>query len=576
MDVKILLPRRLPSDSAHDAEDNDGDEIMLDASLHIVTPGETITTDPQFMRGHGTYTLASISHDVVSSHQQLRTDQGDDDDEDEAATPAASVGAGGPPGLVSSVAGVVQRVNKLVSVKPLRSRFTGDVGDVVVGRVLEIGQKRWKLDINSRQDGILLLSSVNLPGGIQRRKQESDELQMRTFFTEGDLLVAEVQQFYHDGAIGLHTRSTKYGKLANGSLLIVPHTLVKRLPTHFHSLSCGVDVILGLNGYIWVSKTDPANGATATPAMDPYSGKELPISVDERTAIARVCNAVTALARNNTLISDTAIVYVYEASLNYSVQDMLDADVASEIVGISGLQRSQQQKQQFKSAGTQLAQSQLAQLTDQMRTFKDNLQQFAQQYRAEIARDPHFRQRFQSMCNSIGVDPLASSKGFWGELLGVGDFYYELGVLVSETCLATREQNGGVMAVQEVQRTVLALRRQTSGVTDDITADDIKRAVKLLSPLGNGFRVVQVAGREWVQSVPQELNGDVAEALVVAETNGGMVDAQRLRAQLKWTDERVAGALESLVRDGLVWVDEQTPAGQGPAYWALGMTQFSS
>jgi ESCRT-II complex subunit VPS22 len=37
---------------------------------------------------------------------------------------------------------------------------------------------------------------------------------------------------------------------------------------------------------------------------------------------------------------------------------------------------------------------------------------------------------FQEMCASIGVDPLASSKGFWSEMLGFGDFYYELAVQV--------------------------------------------------------------------------------------------------------------------------------------------------
>ena len=36
------------------------------------------------------------------------------------------------------------------------------------------------------------------------------------------------------------------------------------------------------------------------------------------------------------------------------------------------------------------------------------------------------------MCASIGVDPLASGKGFWSEMLGVGDFYYELGVQIVE------------------------------------------------------------------------------------------------------------------------------------------------
>ena len=47
----------------------------------------------------------------------------------------------------------------------------------------------------------------------QRRKLESDELQMRTFFEEGDLLVAEVQAFFADGSMSLHTRSLKYGKV---------------------------------------------------------------------------------------------------------------------------------------------------------------------------------------------------------------------------------------------------------------------------------------------------------------------------------------------------------------------------
>ena len=47
----------------------------------------------------------------------------------------------------------------------------------------------------------------------QRRKLESDELQMRNFFEEGDLLVAEVQAFFSDGAMSLHTRSLKYGKV---------------------------------------------------------------------------------------------------------------------------------------------------------------------------------------------------------------------------------------------------------------------------------------------------------------------------------------------------------------------------
>lgn len=43
-------------------------------------------------------------------------------------------------------------------------------------------------------------------------------------------------------------------QLRNGQLVAVPPILVRRLKSHFLTLPCGVDLILGLNGYIWVSK----------------------------------------------------------------------------------------------------------------------------------------------------------------------------------------------------------------------------------------------------------------------------------------------------------------------------------
>jgi exosome complex component RRP4 len=125
---------------------------------------------------------------------------------------------------------------------------------LVVGRISEVGPKRWKVDISSKQDAILHLASINLPGGILRRRTTDDELQMRTFFTEGDLLVAEVQQLFSDGAASLHTRSLKYGKLRNGVFVSIPPMLVVRSKAHMYSLGGGVHCILGTNGFVWVSK----------------------------------------------------------------------------------------------------------------------------------------------------------------------------------------------------------------------------------------------------------------------------------------------------------------------------------
>lgn len=91
--------------------------------------------------------------------------------------------------ITSSVAGTLERVNKLISVRPLSTRYVPEVGDLVIGRIVEVAGQRWKVEANARQDAVLMLSSVNLPGGVQRRKVESDSLKMREFLAEGDVSV---------------------------------------------------------------------------------------------------------------------------------------------------------------------------------------------------------------------------------------------------------------------------------------------------------------------------------------------------------------------------------------------------
>jgi len=213
-------------------------------------------------------------------------------------------------------------VNKLVSVRPVQSRYNPEVGDLVVGRITEVGPRRWKVDANARQEAVLMLSSVNLPGGVQRRKLESDELQMRNFFEEGDLLVAEVQAFFNDGAMSLHTRSLKYGKLRNGQIVAVPTTLVRRLKSHFYALPCGVDLILGLNGYIWVSKHVKESEQEGEEGFDSeavYSNRNDEIDESTRLAIARVSNIIRVLARNMVPLTDLLVAEAYQWAIEQDV-----------------------------------------------------------------------------------------------------------------------------------------------------------------------------------------------------------------------------------------------------------------
>ncbi|KAH9971748.1 hypothetical protein BGW80DRAFT_1174430 [Lactifluus volemus] len=277
----------------------DDDDDFETENAKITSPGESITSARAFMRGHGTY----VDNDQV----------------------------------IASVSGVVERVNKLVTVRALRTRYNPEVGDLVIGRITEVQPRRWKVDANSRQDAVLMLSSVNLPGGVQRRKLESDELQMRSFFEEGDLLVAEVQAFFSDGAMSLHTRSLKYGKLRNGQLVSVPPILIRRLKSHFCSLPSGVDLILGLNGYIWVSKhvqDTEKDGEEGFDAEAVYSNQNDDIDDATRSAVARVSNIIRVLASRSMPITDAIVLEAYEWAVEQDteIQDLLLEDVADAMI----------------------------------------------------------------------------------------------------------------------------------------------------------------------------------------------------------------------------------------------------
>lgn len=258
------------------------------------TPGEVITGLQDFMRGHGTYT---------------------EDDY-----------------IKSSVAGTMEKVNKLICVRPLKSRYVGEIGDVVVGRVLEVQQRRWKVETNSRLDSVLQLSSVNLPGGELRRRSAADEQMMRRYLQEGDLISAEVQNVFSEGSLSLHTRSLKYGKLSQGVLVRVFPSLIRRQKNHFHNLPCGVSLILGNNGFIWISPTKDGSSGEKNAADGGFTQNLERIPRHEREVIARIKNCISALVASKMMLYDTSILYAFEESLKYEdVRDLLDPEAMLDV-----------------------------------------------------------------------------------------------------------------------------------------------------------------------------------------------------------------------------------------------------
>ncbi|KAL8870468.1 MAG: hypothetical protein Q9174_003500 [Haloplaca sp. 1 TL-2023] len=312
------IGRNSPGFDASDDEDEDRDIARHYGSgkqgsgKAIVTPGEVVTEDPQWMRGHGT-----------------------------TAHPSSTA-------ILATVAGTLLRTNKLLSIQPLRARYNPEIGDLVIGRIVAVDTKRWKVDVSAALLAQLPLSAINLPGGILRKRTSTDELAIRTFFSEGDLLVAEVQSVHQDGSASLHTRSLRYGKLRNGIFMRVSGTgggggviRSRRQVWTVQTANGGgdVDVVLGVNGYIWICKhsrgelvasSEEAKKMNEITRMEEaisesmYSNRNDEILPQTRREIARLTGCVRALVDNGVRVDEEMVMAAYNASLDPDVDMDMD------------------------------------------------------------------------------------------------------------------------------------------------------------------------------------------------------------------------------------------------------------
>lgn len=210
-------------------------------------------------------------------------------------------------------------------------------------------------------------------------------------------------------------------------------------------------------------------------------------------------------------------------------------------------------EEHFAAKGQELEVSRLEHVEQQLEAFRVNLEKFARKYREKIKQDPGFRRQFQIMCARIGVDPLASTKGFWAEMLGVGEFYTELGIQIIDICVSTRRFNGGLIDTGKLIELLKSLRG-SNAVT--VSSDDIERAVKQLKVLGSGFKCVQAGAKSMVVSVPVELNRDHSALLHASQQHGGFVTLTMMAGGMhRWSTARTERALQTLLDQGMCWID---------------------
>lgn len=105
-------------------------------------------------------------------------------------------------------------------------------------------------------------------------------------------------------------------------------SLVKRRKTHFHNLPCGASIILGNNGFIWIcpitnSEIEGDGGFTQNLTES--------IPRTDREVIARLRNCILALAKCKMMLYDTSILYAYEESSKYDIDELLHQEAIFDV-----------------------------------------------------------------------------------------------------------------------------------------------------------------------------------------------------------------------------------------------------
>ena len=210
--------------------------------------------------------------------------------------------------------GRVATISKLVTVLPVKSPYNPEVGDVIIGRILNVDKKFWRVNIWAQRESLLNLTAINLPQGEQRIRGEEDVMQMRKFFKENDLLSGEIQQINQNGSIHIQTRNLKYGKLKNGILVQVNHELIKKKKHQFIELVNNMNAILGMNGIVWVYystvNVEDEYFTDDKTKIDTLEKEEHP-SEEHAKLIILFKNIIESLDYNNIVVNKSTIMRFY-------------------------------------------------------------------------------------------------------------------------------------------------------------------------------------------------------------------------------------------------------------------------
>lgn len=157
--------------------------------------------------------------------------------------------------IYSTVVGLVEIRGDLVRVIPLEGPYIPEVGDNVLGKIIDVKFSSWTVDIGAPyQAGLRVQDAVE-------ERIDLLKTDLRKIFDIGDIIYAKIKAYNEVNQIDLTTKGMPFkgGPLRGGQLVTITPSKVPRVIGKGGSMInmikklTGTRIIVGQNGWVWVS-----------------------------------------------------------------------------------------------------------------------------------------------------------------------------------------------------------------------------------------------------------------------------------------------------------------------------------
>ncbi len=169
--------------------------------------------------------------------------------------------------LISSRMGSVKIDGRFINVVPLTGNYIPKRGDLIIGKVVDIGINGWRVDMGWSCEANLSLKDAS----SEFIEKGSD---LTKYFDFGDYIMAEIYNVIGSKLIDLSMKGPGLRKLGPGRIINVCSSKVPRVIGKQGSMISmvkeitGCRISVGQNGIVWISGTEPEKELTAIKAIE--------------------------------------------------------------------------------------------------------------------------------------------------------------------------------------------------------------------------------------------------------------------------------------------------------------------